>query len=86
MEPSDEDVFYAGSTYFSMKSRSTGLGLIIEQDIARWLGGEVKILNTGPSGTIMRVSVQDIAPPSLEAGQSSDIIDFVSTNDYKEPS
>ncbi len=86
MEPSDEDVFYAGSTYFSMKSRSTGLGLIIAQDIARWLGGEVKILNTGPSGTIMRVSVQDIAPPSLEAGQSSDIIDFVSTNDYKEPS
>jgi signal transduction histidine kinase len=86
MEPSDEDIFYAGSSYFSIKSRSTGLGLIIAQDLTRWLGGEVKILHTGPSGTVLRVAIRNIAPEPVESGGSSDIVDYASVTDYTEPS
>lgn len=86
MEPSDEDIFYAGSSYFSIKSRSTGLGLIIAQDLTRWLGGEVKILHTGPSGTVLRVAIRNIAPEPVESGGASDIVDYASVTDYKEPS
>ena len=80
------DIFYAGSSYFSIKSRSTGLGLIIAQDLTRWLGGEVKILHTGPSGTVLRVAIRNIAPEPVESGGASDIVDYASVTDYKEPS
>lgn len=54
--------------FFTTKARGTGLGLATARRIADAHRGEVRIVDTGAHGTIVRVTLpaSPVAPPSLE--------------------
>ena len=49
--------FYRGGDEMTRTTRGTGLGLYLVQQIIEAHGGRIEVVDTGPSGTIFRISL-----------------------------
>ncbi|MCB9879914.1 MAG: response regulator [Planctomycetes bacterium] len=66
--------FVQGDSTTTRRFGGTGLGLSISRQLARALGGEVRLVNTGPGGTWFRftLGVEECAPPRAQSAPTTE--------------